>query len=165
MAKLWMKLPRYVAGGVRPSSAFCTTIWSVDCWNFRKAGSGQIDRERSKPQPPKLVRTHLRRSRTSCRRILRTMKFDWWSPICGGAATAANPWQRRRDAPPRAAPSGPRGCERSRVRCVNFQRDHFEIAHHPINDEPRDDVKAAHAHQHRNVADMRNHSSGYDPRK
>ena len=55
--------------------------------------------------------------------------------------------------------------QRGRLRHVQIQIDHFQIAHHPVNDEPRDDVKTAHTHQHRNVAHMRNHRSRNNSRK
>jgi hypothetical protein len=63
------------------------------------------------------------------------------------------------------AESGARGRERSGASFAQFQSDHFQIAHHPVNDEPRNDVKAAHAHQHGNVANMRDHGSGNNSRK
>ena len=78
---------------------------------------------------------------------------------------AANPLPLRREPPHAIAESGAGRRERSGTSFINFQRDHFEIAHHPVNDVPRDDVKAAHAHQHRNVPYVRDHRSGNDSRK
>src|SRR5260370_16534289 len=82
-----------------------------------------------------------------CRRISPSMKFASSLPICAGAA-AANPWLRESDALPRGVRLGTRGRKRGRARLAQFESDHFQVAHHPVNNEPRDDVKAAHTHQH-----------------
>jgi hypothetical protein len=50
--------------------------------------------------------------------------------------------------------------ERDTWSFLNARCNHFQIPHHPVNDDPRNNIKAAHPHQHWDVTDMWDHSPG-----